>query len=321
MINRTPRAPVADDELVIDLVDLTRYLWGRKSKLLISAAIGGLLMLAIALSMRNVYETQVLLAPAQDETSGMASLAGQFGGLASLAGINLGKSDQMTTEGVALLTARDVLLDYIHEKNLKPLLFYKDWDGEAKKWKEPNFIIKALKGLRTLVSGQTESGRYSNPNEPTDGDAYDLFNDKFISVKQDRKTSLVTVRVRAYSPKDAQQWAQDLVHRVNERLRAAKKTEAEKSIAYLQKASQETSLVEAQKAMYQLIEAQTKTIMFANSKEEFAFRTIDPAFYPEEKIKPRRTLMLVGGVVCGLLTAFFYLFIGYMRQAVGASDV
>src|SRR5690606_2172806 len=150
--------------------------------------------------------------------------------------------------------------------------------------------------------------------EPTDWDTYDLFVDDFISVKQDKKTSLITVSVRAYTPEDAQTRAQDLVHRVNEHMRAGKKAEAEKSIAYLQKASEQTSLVDTQKAMFQLIEAQTKTIMFANAKEEFAFKTVDPAFYPEEKVKPKRALMTISGGMLGFALAFVVIFAQYLRQ-------
>ncbi len=323
MIKQTAQSSAhnsAADELEIDLVALARYIWARKRYLFISTAAGGLLMLVIALSMRNVYESQVLLAPAQDDSGRLASLAGQFGGLASLAGVKLGGGDQMATEGIALFTSRDFLLDYIREKNLKPIIFYKNWDSDAKRWKQPSFIVKAYRALRNVIAGRQKSSRYSDPNEPTDSDTYDLFTGDFISVKQDKKTSFVTVSVRAYSPEDAQQWTRDLVYRVNERLRTAKKNEAEKSIAYLQKASEKTSLVEAQKAMYDLVEAQTKTIMFANAKEEFAFQTIDPAFYPEQKVKPRRTLMLAGGLISGLLIALMYLFVGYVRQIAGNAE-
>src|SRR5690606_23293655 len=218
----------------------------RKWILCISAAISALIILTAALSMRNVYESQVLLAPAQDDSGGIASLAGQFGGLASLAGINLGGGDQMTTEGIALFTSRDFLLAYVREQDLKPQFFYKEWDETSKHWKESGLLKKVAKWIRHLIGGKEDSSRYSDPNEPTDWDTYDLFVDDFISVKQDKKTSLITVSVRAYTPEDAQTRAQDLVHRVNEHMRAGKKAEAEKSIAYLQKASEQTSLVDTQ---------------------------------------------------------------------------
>jgi len=310
----TANAAAYDEEIVIDLADLVRHLWQRKKLIIVSTLLGALILAAVSLSMRNVYETQILLAPAQSDAGALSQLAGQFGGLASLAGIDIGGNDQLIVEGIATFTARDFLLDFIHDYKLKPVLFYKDWDSHESKWEPPNLIARGVKQLRNALLGSDETPRYADPNEPTDWDTYALFTDDFISVKQDKKTSLVTVSVRAYTPQDSVTWATELVHRVNEHLRQTKKLEAEKSIAYLEKASQQTSVVEMQSAIYQLIEAQTKTIMLANINDEFAFKTVDPAFYPEEKAKPKRSLMTIGGGFLGFAIAFVFVFAQYLRQ-------
>jgi LPS O-antigen subunit length determinant protein (WzzB/FepE family) len=54
--------------------------------------------------------------------------------------------------------------------------------------------------------------------------------------------------------------------------------------------------------MYNLIENETKTLMLANARSEYAFTLVDPAVTPEVRIRPRRTLMvLIGLLVGGLL--------------------
>ena len=47
------------------------------------------------------------------------------------------------------------------------------------------------------------------------------------------------------------------------------------------------------------IEEQTKTIMLANSRPEYLFKTIDPAIAPERKAGPSRALTCVFGTLFG----------------------
>ena len=46
-------------------------------------------------------------------------------------------------------------------------------------------------------------------------------------------------------------------------------------------------------------EEQAKTIMFANVRDEYVFKTIDPALVSEEKSKPKRALIVMLGVTLG----------------------
>ena len=54
------------------------------------AAVFAIVSVGYALSLPNQYKATVLLAPAQEESGGLSSALGQLGGLASLAGVNIG---------------------------------------------------------------------------------------------------------------------------------------------------------------------------------------------------------------------------------------
>ena len=58
-------------------------------------------------------------------------------------------------------------------------------------------------------------------------------------------------------------------------------------------------VTEMQKIFFQLIEEQTKTIMLAEVREEYVFKTVDPAVVPEEKSKPKRALICILSVLLG----------------------
>ena len=76
----------ADDE--IDLRELFATLWRGKWIIILVTTVFAVVGVFYALSQPNIYQSSVLLAPAQDE--GGAGVSGQLGGLASLAGISLG---------------------------------------------------------------------------------------------------------------------------------------------------------------------------------------------------------------------------------------
>ena len=95
-----------DDE--IDLRELFRTLWA--GKWLIGGISFSALVIAVvvALLLPNIYRAEALLAPNQNEgAGGLSALAAQYGGLATLAGINLpeGSADK-TALGLEIIKSR-----------------------------------------------------------------------------------------------------------------------------------------------------------------------------------------------------------------------
>jgi len=305
-----------NDEVTIDLADLARFLWQHKKLLFAAALVGSVLLGALSLSMRNVYQTQILLSPVQSDANGLPQGGGGLSGLASLAGIRVGRGDQSIVEGLAIMASREFILRFVRDLKLKPILFSDKWDANKNQWRKPGGLAKIIKSAMPNSSAKKDAplrNHYDSPYEPSDEVTFRYFSNKILSIDEDKKSGLITVSVNAFKPEDAELWATELVRRINDTLRTTKKAEAEKSIEYLQKVSSETGLVEMQKVVFQLIEAQTKTVMLANAKEEFAFKTIDPAFYPEKKMSPKRGLMVVGGAFGGISLTLVYLLICYGR--------
>lgn len=287
-----------------DLLQLARILYRRKYFIFTFFVCGASLFLMGSFFIKTTYQSKILMAPAQNSNSSFSQFSGQFGGLASLAGISLGGEGQLTTEAIATITSRDFILSFIANNEIKQKIFYNDWDEEHRQWREPNIFTRIINGFDKLTRPPSDNLRIESsklvPNEPNNEDTYELFIEDFISVDQDKKTGLVTIAVSAYSPMDAANWAKNIATKINERLRMAKKEEAEKSIQFLKKELQNTNIVEMQNVMYQLIEAHTQTIILTNVNEEFVFRTIDPAYIPETKYKPKRILLSIFGAIVGL---------------------
>jgi uncharacterized protein involved in exopolysaccharide biosynthesis len=268
-----------------DEIDLGEY-WKLmvKNRKLIGIITGActLIALIVAFLMTPIYRAETLLAPVSYEKSGgLAALAGQFGDIASLMGVNLGGGSSVD-ESIAALKSREVATAFIKEHRLKRILFADRWDPAKKTW------------AKHWWSSGVGNGT------PTDWDAYSIF-DSIRSVDVDSKTNLVTLTIEWKNPVLAAKWTNDLVKQVNAVRRQEAVTDAENSIRYLQEQLANTSSVEVQQAIYRLIEAQTKNKMLASTREEYAFKVIDPAVAPERKAKPRRSVIVVLGTIAGMV--------------------
>jgi uncharacterized protein involved in exopolysaccharide biosynthesis len=134
------------------------------------------------------------------------------------------------------------------------------------------------------------------------GDAFRLF-DRIRSVRQDLETGLVTLRVDWRDPEVAAQWANEIVARANELLRTRAIEEAEQSLEYLNTALHQADNVELRSAISTLMQNQMQSRTFASVRTDFAFRVVDPAVPSDlnKRVSPRRTLMVLGGLIAGFL--------------------
>jgi uncharacterized protein involved in exopolysaccharide biosynthesis len=225
----------------------------------------------------EIYRAEVLLMPtSSQEGSGSGGLSSQLGGLASLAGMSLTGTEQRKAEAVATLQSRLLTDAFVRDNNLLPELFAERWDAEKKAWKP--------------------EGRRA----PTLWDANKLVDKDIRHVDVDKRTGLVTLTIDWTGPAEAAKWANELVERTNALLRRRAIDNGERSVQYIEKQLALTSIVEVRQALFNLVESELKTIMLAQSSPEYAFKIIDPAVVPEEKIKPKRALVVAGSLIAGL---------------------
>ena len=297
--------PHHDDE--IDLKELFLALWRGKWIIILITfvfAVGGVLY---ALSQPNTYKAEAVLASANDNKSGgLAGMAAQFGGLASLAGINLGGGGtDSKAMALAVLQSRQFINAFINKYDLLvPLMAGEKWsestdtlvldpeiyDPETKTW------------LREVEPGKSPI--------PTDWEAYKEFK-KLIAVSESKDNGLVTLSITHLSPTIAKQWVDWLVTDLNAWVKKESLDETRRNIGYLEEQIKKTSISDMQSVFYQLIEEQTKNLMLAQVQDEFAFKTIDPAVVPEEKAGPKRALICVLAVLLGGMLGMAIVLIRY----------
>jgi len=109
----------------IDIIELLHVIWAGKFKIIVATLVFCVLSVIIALSKPTIYKSEALLAPVKSENSSgkLAALAGQFGGLASLAGVDLSNDAGSTEEALAILESREFLIQFVRENNVLVPLF------------------------------------------------------------------------------------------------------------------------------------------------------------------------------------------------------
>ncbi|EWS98577.1 lipopolysaccharide biosynthesis protein [Pseudoalteromonas sp. SCSIO_11900] len=295
MQNNTPmqNPNIADDE--IDLRELFAVIWQGKWLIIAITALFAVASVIYAINQPNIYKSEALLAPAEQEGSGgLAGLAGQFGGLASLAGVNLGGGASNKAQlAIEVLKSRQFTSDFIQKHSiLADLMAAKSWDMQT------NTVIYDSEIFDAENNKWVREVKAPFKPKPSMQEAYKEFS-KILSASSDKETGMVKVAVEHISPSVAQQWVSWLIQDINQTMKERDVQEAIKSTDFLTQQLEQTKIADIRAVLYKLVEEQTKTIMFAKVRDEYVFKTIDAALVPEEKFKPKRALICVLGVLFG----------------------
>ena len=221
----------------------------------------------------------------------------QYGGLASLAGVSLpgGEEGSRAQLGMQLMKSRAFIGDFVERRDILPeLMAVESWDGGS-----GDIIFDPDDyDADTAKLGSVTLSLPKRP-KPSALEAHKAFSWIFFGVSEDKQTGYVTVSIDHQSPVVAAQWVNWLIEDVNAAVKAQDVSEAEKSIEYLKQQVANTSLADLQAMFFELIQSQTETVMLAEVRPEYVFKTIDPAVVPEEKSKPSRALICVLGTLLG----------------------
>lgn len=294
----------ADDE--IDLRELFAAIWQGKWVIIGTTLLFGILSTVYAFSIPNIYKSEALLAPITDESS--IGLPGQLGGLAALAGVNLrgGRGGDKTTLSLEIMKSREFIGHFVDKYELHvPLVAAKGWDMQTKK------IIVNDK-LYDEVTDRWVQDKFPN-SKPSQQLTYNRFIN-MISISQDKNTGMVRLGIEHYSPIFAKELVDKLIIEINENMRQRELSEANTSISFLNEQISQTNLADAKTMLYSLIEEQTKTLMLANIRNEYVFKTIDPAIVPEKKFKPGRFGIIIVAMLIGFILSTVFISFSFSKK-------
>jgi uncharacterized protein involved in exopolysaccharide biosynthesis len=256
----------------IDFRALVRLGWRYRLVIAVSCLVFGLLSLVLALFMEPYFRAETVLVYVHDKGmgAGAGSLDTALGGLASLAGMNMMGADTEDQQAMAVLDSRHLAEEFIQRNQLIPVL------------------------LR------------NSKKRPTMWRAVQQFKDGVLQVHKDPRKGVTTIDVVWRDPQQAAQWANQFAALTNEAVRKHTIDESSRNIAYLNEQIAKTNDVDLRRLLYDILETETKTLMLANARADYAFQIVDPAVAPEIKAGPHRSLVVLGGLVLGFMLAGGY---------------
>lgn len=262
----------------IDVATLFWTVWDQKYLVLIISLLSAGFAAFLALRAVPMYRAEIVITPVRDTGmgGGGGSLMGQLGGFASIAGLNLNSTSQ-EAERTAVLGSRGLIEAFVKRYDLTAVI-----NGNASV-RNPLWF------------------------------AVERFRKDVLNMHEEKLKDTTTITVDWTDPAIAARWANDFVALANDLLRTRAIEESTRNIEYLNKQLAQTNVVEIQHAIYTLIEAETKSLMLAHGRLEYAFTIVDPAVAPEVRFSPRRTLMVISGLFIG---GFLGSIIAWARKAI-----
>lgn len=292
----------------VNLAGLTRLLWSRRLLLAVFVIVATIISAGYALTRVPQFESSALLAQSKDETSQLGgSISGLLGQVAGIAGGLLQGQGTTIEESVAVLNSRDFSLRFMREHGVLQYLFPTLWDAKTQSWK-PN-VPGTVSRLLPDTAGAPR------PPGPSPDDAVQRF-DRIRMVTVDRRTDFVHLSVRGPSPQVAQAWATAMIREVNELLRARSLEDTRRAVELLSKRVETEQVQTVRTIVSALLEMHMRREVMAESRREFALRMLDPPSLPDQRFYPRRTRMVLLGMVFGfVLGAMFVIGQQWWRRA------
>ena len=209
MQNDTQAPQPYDDE--IDLRELFSVVWAGKKLIVAITAVFALVSVGYALSLANQYKASAVVSPADTGGSSMGAMAGQLGGLASLAGINIGSGESNETqEAMEIMQSWGFMEAFIQTHDLQvPIYAAIGWDKGSNSLKLNSELYDAT-SERWLIE-DNESGEN---RAPSSWELYEKFRDR-VAVSQDKTSGLINISVEYYSPQIAKQWVDLFIITIN----------------------------------------------------------------------------------------------------------
>jgi len=263
---------------------------------MLSIILGSGIVFAVgSLLIKDEYVSQTVLVPSEPNNNGLSNLGGSLGGLAGIAGIDLGSAGSNNLQvAIELLQSRAFLYEFIERYDLAPyLLAYDYYDRDSKEVKFDAELYQHGEWVR-----QVEPPRSKIPEA---WEAYPELRER-LSIINDTARGIVTVELTYIAPEIAQRWLRLMIKDINEQMRERERVRVSKSIDYLTAQAEQADYAELKTSLYNLLQEQFQKDMLIAVRDDYVFEIVDPPqlpVYPEGL--PWAIWLLIGVIISSLV--------------------
>lgn len=307
-MNKTHQKPNLNlNKEEIDLRELLGVLYDAKWLIFTIIVITSIIGAYYTLSLPNVYHSKAILV-ANESSNNMSSSLQGYGGIASLAGINLPSDTNSSNSAKAMEKLKSLSF---FENNIFPniylpeLMAVKHWESKTNTLEFDKSIFNSDENLWVRD--------FSPPLKqiPSVQESFTAFYQDHIVITKDVNNGFVYLTVKHQSPYVAKKWLELLVEEINFLYRNQDKLKAEVAIKFLNEQIAVTNLSEIKQVMANLIQQEIQKLTLIEVNKEYVFDYIDPPKVMEKKSEPKRSTMVA---FCAFIGMFFGIFLAIVKN-------
>lgn len=300
--------PPYEEEDEINLLDLWNILWqGKWFVILFSFICTSIAVYVTLFVLPETYKSTAVLQPTDSDSSNRLS-----GLAASLPiPINIPGGSDKSQNIMAFLNSRTLKQRLIKKYNLLPRLYKNMWNPATESWQ-----VETPQEIPTVVKA-LQSGIMSN----------------ILQTNQDQQTGLITVGWVDEDPAFAKEMVENVIEETHYFLENEYETDAQREREFVEKqlakASKELQYWERQvptkdltlseikrelvasQAVYTELRKQLELAKITEAKQVIRFKVLDPPFTPEQRFKPKRSMICALTMIA---SGFFAVFLIFFRQ-------
>ena len=296
------------NDIDVDLRDIIITLWN--SKIFISAFvfIFAISSVFLSLSLTNIYKSDALLKIVEDNNKS-SDLASNYGGLASLAGIDIGSgaSSDRGDYAIKIIQSREFLKHLLKFDDVLPqLMAAQEFDTS----KRETIFDPNIYDANKMIWVRAPSKNYKTV--PTYLEVHEDYIGEYLTIEKDTKTGFISISVSHLSPDFAHYFLNLIISEANNIVRLKDLKSSKDSLDYLNNQLVVNKKSELKSAISKLIESQLNIQMLSNIRSEYLLEYLDKPFIPEKKYSPNRSLICIFGTFFGfILSSIIVLFRKY----------
>lgn len=279
----------------IDFKEIFQIIWQGKWFVVAITSFFSIIAVIYSLSLPNIYQSKALLSPVEGQ-SGITQALGNYGGIASLAGINLSSQDgdSNAVKSVQKLNSLSFFTNNILPNIFLPdLMAIESWNSGSNK------IIYNKEIYDDITKSWVRDTQLPQTQIPSAQEAFKIFISDHLNVSKDNDTGFVTIAIKHQSPFIAKEWTEIIVAQLNDFFRKKDKTESQAAINFLNIQIAQTSFAEIKQVIAELIQQNTQQLALIEVSKYYVFEYLDPPAVMEQKSEPSRSLICIFGAFLG----------------------
>ncbi len=289
---------VEEDE--IDLKELFSTIWRYKLFIAIFSFFVTLFAIFYALKLPNVYSSETILIPKDNEKPSLSSGAAA---MAAMAGINIGGGGGIDVAGLF----KNLIQDYSFNK--KVILKYNLESRLLDEVVEKNFVFAlGYKGIYDLFKVA------NNKNEVIDREdlTFETFKKikKILSVSTDKESGAITLSAKFEDRFATKELVEIYLKEMSNYIRKLDFKEIDEQVGYYQRELKNADSVDLKANINQLLSALVKKKVLSQAGEYYMVKqlTEPQVAYIKDKVGPKRALIVIVAFITSIILAIFLVF-------------